>query len=88
VPDVCGNVTMISQGLARRERITSSGGSADVAWLLQVPDIDPRTTTTSSGVNEVPEPGTLWGVATGLALLAWLRRRARPAGVTSSPERP
>lgn len=88
VPDVCGNVTMISEGLARRERITTTGGSADVAWLLQVPDVDPRTTSSSGSVNTVPEPGTLWGVGAGLALMAWLRRRCRAAGATSGPKRP
>lgn len=91
VPDVCGNVTMISQGLARRDKTAltgGGGGTSDVTWLVDIPEGGRGIT--SSHLNTVPEPGTLWGVGTGLALLAWLGRRRRGAGTraTSGPERP
>lgn len=81
VPDVCGNVTMISEGERGREKIKLTGGRSDLTWLIDTPDAPRRQS--SGGTHAVPEPGTLWGVGTGLVLLAWLRRR-----VTSSPERP
>lgn len=74
VPDVCGNVTMISQGLQRRDRLALTGGgdgTAGVTWLVDVPDPGGP----SPRLNTVPEPGTLWGVGTALALLAWLGRK-------------
>ncbi len=90
VPDVCGNVTMISQGQARRDKIRLSGGRADssgAVWLLDIPD--PGGGVASGATHSVPEPGTLWGVATGLALLLWLRpRRPAPGRASSDPERP
>lgn len=80
VPDVCGNVTMISQGLSRRDKtaLTTGGGETmEVAWLLDIPEGGRGTP--AGGLNTVPEPGTLWGVGTGLALLAWWQRRRRSA---------
>jgi hypothetical protein len=44
-----------------------------VTWLLDLPDPG----TPSSRVHNVPEPGTLWSVGAGLALLALLGRRRR-----------
>lgn len=87
VPDVCGNVTMISQGLSRKDKTAltgGGGGSAEVTWLVDIPEVGRGPN--SSGVNSVPEPGTLWGVGAGLALLAWFGRRRRAA--TSGPEKP
>jgi hypothetical protein len=87
VPDVCGNVTMISQGLSRKDKTLLTGGGssgADVTWLVDIPDGGRGLM--ASGPNTVPEPGTLWGVATGLALLAFLGRRRGAS--TAGPGKP
>jgi hypothetical protein len=103
VPDVCGNVTMISQGTARRGKIQLTGGGgadpADVIWLVDIPEGGRGGPSSSGGSHSVPEPGTLWGVGLGLALLAgvqrWKQSRARrgsadakAAGATAGPGKP
>lgn len=89
VPDVCGNVTMISQGTVRADKTALTGGSANLTWLVDLPETGRGIASSTGGVNSVPEPGTLWGVGMGLVILAWLRRRQLSAqSLTSGPEKP
>ena len=91
VPEVCGNVTVLGQDAPQRRRAMALTGGASADDFTDIPtqlDWDPKKAgnPSSSEVHSVPEPGTLVVVGTGLALMAWLRRRA---GVNrTAPQRP
>lgn len=83
VPEVCGNVSVLSQqGERRRPHLLAVADTAPPGPFRRLPAALEDgggdglfAFADSAQRNEVPEPGTLGCVALGLALLAALRRR-------------
>jgi hypothetical protein len=73
VPEVCGNVSVLSDRGQRMPRALMANAS-----VLKVEDgdgADALQTVAQVDARELPEPGTLLGVLAGLGLLAWARRK-------------
>lgn len=84
VPEVCGNVSVLSQqGERRRPRLLATADTTVPGPLRRLPAAledggDGVFAYADDGrANTVPEPGTLACVVLGLVALAWRRRRRR-----------
>lgn len=73
VPEVCGNVSVLSERGQRMPRALMA--SASVLKVEEGDGVDALQTVAQVDGRALPEPGTLLGVLTGLGLLAWARRR-------------
>jgi len=80
VPEVCGNVSVLSERGRRAPAGVLAAGDmlpANMAYLADevAGDGGRKFASASSAENTVPEPGTLPGVLIGLAVMAWRIRR-------------
>lgn len=75
VPEVCGNVSVLSDRGRRAPSLLLTAGGTTLQDLAASVASEGGRRVALSTTHSVPEPGTLLGALTGLALLGWFSRR-------------